>query len=46
MTIEYISIIGFFTIGIVVVLFLSRKKGMTSDEVENIGNEKKSKAKD
>ncbi len=42
---EYISIIGFFAIGIAAVLFLSKRKGMSSDEVIKIGNEKKDKAR-
>lgn len=42
---EYIIIIGSFTVGTLVVLFLSRKKGLDSAEIERITSEKKEKAR-
>lgn len=41
----YIIIIGSFTVGTLVVLFLSRKKGLDSAEIERITSEKKEKAR-
>lgn len=42
---EYIIIIGSFAIGALVVLFLSKKKGLDNIEIERITSEKKEKAR-